>query len=379
MVFHFPPISGGGVVVIVELANKFAQLGHDVTILTPDLDWTGEKYEAELDEKIIIHKIETPSRSNLKIAARRCFDNMKKNGIKLGRQNKYDFIFTIFHPFHLVPKAAVSCAKELDIPVLIKVDDAIYQEATGLKKLQRKIEKAYNSRTLQRGDKILVPNQYTKELIHDYYRVDSNKISIVPNGTELDNFMKSNLHSKQIIFSGAMYHHRGIDVLLDAVPHVMEKIPESRFLLLGDGPEMPGLKEIVEKNNLAKNVIFKGWVDRNKIPGHLSESAIGIGPLRVTSVTKYALPIKVLEYMASSLPILAVKGTLPEQVLKDGENGFIIDNSNDLATKIVQLLDNDELRMRMGQKSREMVTKFDWKDIAMSIIDEFQDISSSLR
>ena len=71
MVFHFPPISGGGVVVIVELANKFAQLGHDVTILTPDLDWTGEKYEAELDEKIIIHKIETPSRYNLKIAARR--------------------------------------------------------------------------------------------------------------------------------------------------------------------------------------------------------------------------------------------------------------------------------------------------------------------
>ena len=83
--------------------------------------------------------------------------------------------------------------------------------------------------------------------------------------------------------------------------------------------------------------------------------------------------------MGSSLPILAVKGTLPEQVLKDGENGFIIDNSNDLATKIVQLLDNDELRMRMGQKSREMVTKFDWKDIAMSITNEFQDISSLSR
>ena len=88
MVFHFPPISGGGVVVIVELANKFAQLGHDVTILTPDLDWSGEKYEPELDEKILIHKIETPSRSNLKIAARRCFDNMKKNGVKLGKQKK---------------------------------------------------------------------------------------------------------------------------------------------------------------------------------------------------------------------------------------------------------------------------------------------------
>ena len=77
MVFHFPPISGGGVVVIVELANKFAELGHDVTILTPDLKWKGEKYEPQLNKKIIIQKVSTPSRSNLKIAARRCQDNMK--------------------------------------------------------------------------------------------------------------------------------------------------------------------------------------------------------------------------------------------------------------------------------------------------------------
>ena len=64
MVFHFPPISGGGVVVIVELANKFAELGHDVTILTPNLDWRSEKYEPELNEKILIHKIETVTNKN---------------------------------------------------------------------------------------------------------------------------------------------------------------------------------------------------------------------------------------------------------------------------------------------------------------------------
>ena len=100
MVFHFPPISGGGVVVIVELANKFAQLGHDVTILTPDLDWTGEKYEVELDEKIIIHKIETPSRSNLKIAARRCFDNMKKMVSNL--EGKINMILSLRSSIHFI-------------------------------------------------------------------------------------------------------------------------------------------------------------------------------------------------------------------------------------------------------------------------------------
>ena len=156
MVFHFPPISGGGVVVIVELANKFAELGHDVTILTPNLEWNGEKYEPELNKKIIIHKIGTPSKSNLKIAARRCHGNIKKKGIELDKQNNYDFILTIFHPFHLVPKAAIECGKKIGKPVLIKIDDAIYEKAKGVKKIQREIEKMYNSKTLQNADKVLV-------------------------------------------------------------------------------------------------------------------------------------------------------------------------------------------------------------------------------
>ena len=57
MVFHFPPISGGGVVVIVELANSLAKLGHDVTILTPKLKWDGPVYNPELNSKIKIIKI----------------------------------------------------------------------------------------------------------------------------------------------------------------------------------------------------------------------------------------------------------------------------------------------------------------------------------
>ena len=54
MVFHFPPISGGGVIVIVELANKLAELGNDVIILTPKLDWNGEIYNPSLDSRISI-------------------------------------------------------------------------------------------------------------------------------------------------------------------------------------------------------------------------------------------------------------------------------------------------------------------------------------
>lgn len=377
MVFHFPPIRGGGVVVIVELANKLAELGHNVTILTPDLEWNGEKYQPEINKSITIQKIATPSRANMKIAARRCFDNMKKRGIELGKETNFDFILTIFHPFHLVPKAAISCGKELKKPVIIKIDDAVYEKARGLKNIQRKIEKAYNSRTLQNADKVLVMNEYTKKLVNDYYKVPIEKISIVANGVDLKKFYSKKDNKKRIIFSGVMYYHRGIDILLDSVPQVIKKIRDVEFLLLGDGPEIEKLQEIVNKNNLSKNVIFKGWVEREKIPEFLATSTIGIGPLRSTDVTKGALPIKVLEYMASSLPILAMKDTLPKDVLIDGINGYVVDTSEELAKKIIYLLENNTIREKMASKSREMIEKFDWKNIAKAIINEYQSVISS--
>ena len=376
MVFHFPPISGGGVVVIVELANKFAELGHEVTILTPDLEWKGEKYEPQLNKKICIEKVSTPSRSNLKIAARRCHNNMREKGIELGKQNNYDFILSIFHPFHLVPKAAVECGKEIQKPVLIKVDDAIYEKAKGIKKIQRRIEKMYNSKTLQNADKVLVMNDFTKKIVNEYYSVSDSRISIVTNGTDLEKFYNSRENNKRIIFSGAMYHHRGIDVLLNCASEVIDKINDVEFLLLGDGPEIIKLREFVKKNNLSKNIIFKGWVKREEIPEFLAKSSIGIGPLRTTDVTKGALPIKVLEYMASSLPILAIKGTLPEDILKNGNNGYVIENSEELAQKIIHILKNNDLRDQMGKNSNEMVQKFDWKNVVESIIDEYQSINS---
>ncbi|MGI0077948.1 MAG: glycosyltransferase family 4 protein, partial [Nitrosopumilaceae archaeon] len=178
--------------------------------------------------------------------------------------------------------------------------------------------------------------------------------------------------SNQIVFSGVMYHHRGVDVLLESVSTVIQKIPDVQFVMLGSGPEMEKLVEFTKKNNLSRNVKFLGWIDKKQIPEYLAKSAIGIGPLRVTEVTKDALPIKVLEYMASYLPILAVNGTLSSDILKDGENGYFVKDANELAEKIIYLLQNQKTRIKMGQKSRDIVEKYDWKIIAQSIIDEYK-------
>ena len=375
LVFHFPPISGGGVVVITDIINKFAELENDVTVITPNLDWNGETFNPKINPKIKIIRTETPSKNRIKVAARRCQSNIKKKSIEIGKSDSFDFVFTIFHPFHLVPKAAVEAAKKLDIPSIVKVDDAIYEKASGIKSLQRKIEKMINGKTLRAGTKILVSNNETKKIIIDEYNVMQEKISIVPNGVDLSMFnITKKKNSKKVVFAGAMYYHRGLDILLKTIPLVIEKIPDAKFVLLGSGTEMDKLKEIVSKNKLDNSVEFKGWIEREKIPENIADASIGIGPLRLTEVTSRALPIKVLEYMAVSLPVIAQKGTLPNDVLENEKNGFFIENHIELAEKIILLLNEPKKVENMGAHSLKLVQKFSWDQVVDSVINEVKKI-----
>jgi len=373
MVFHFPPISGGGSVVPSSIANTLAELGHEVTVLTPDLEWTGKRYEPPINSGVKIIRVKTLGRSNLKLAARLCKFNLKRAGISLCKEKKFDFIFTIFHPFHLVPNAAVSCGKKLGIPIITKVDDAVYEKSVGLKSIQRKIEKILNAKSLRNSTKILVSNDGTRNVVNNIYKIPKEKISVVPNGIDISFFETKNVNKKQqVVFSGAMYYHRGLDILLEATTKIIKILPDIKFVLLGEGPEMSRLQNEAIKKNLSKNMEFKGWMPRSEIPKYLSESLIGVGPLRTTDVTKNALPIKILEYMASSLPIIAAEGTLQKEVLVDGYNGYFIKNSEDLAQKIVLLLKDDKLREMLGKRSKEMVEKFDWKKVVSLILNEYQ-------
>jgi glycogen synthase len=369
ILFHFPPMSGGGVIVAVDIVNNFAKLGHKVTVITPNIEWSGPKFEAKIDSSIEIIRIDVPSKTKIKIAARRCKKNLQKKGEELGKTEQFDFVFTIFHPFHLAPSAAVACAKKLKIPSIIKIDDAIYEKSTGLKSIQRKIEKIMNAKTLQNSSKILVVNEEVKKIVIDYYNIQNEKILVIPNGVEISLFKGTKTYDKKLVlFSGVMYKHRGIDVLLEAAPKVIEKVPEAKFILLGDGDEMNEMKNIANQKKIAKNIIFTGWINRDKIPQELKNASIGIGPLKLTTVTKNALPIKVLEYMASGLPIIAKRGTLPKDILDDGKNGFFIDNVKELEEKLILLLNNLELNKQMSKKSIEMIQKFSWEKIIESII-----------
>ena len=181
--------------------------------------------------------------------------------------------------------------------------------------------------------------------------------------------LRKSIKKTKLLFVGRIVPLKNLDVLLEAAPKIIREVSDAKFVLIGSGTEMENLKKMVQEKNLQENIEFKGWIDRKDIPKNISDAVVGIGPLRLTDVTKGALPIKVLEYMASGLPIIAKTGTVPKEILANNENGFLVNDSNDLAEKIISLLKNEELTESMGKKSIAMVQKFSWEQVVKDILD----------
>jgi len=129
-------MSGGGAVLSSEIVNSFSKQGHNVFVVIPKIHWKESKFEPTLDSKIKIIRVETPSENNIKVAARLCKNNLKKEIEKICKIENIEFIFSIFHPFHRVPHAAVEVGKKLNIPVFVKIDDPVYAKSTKISTTQ---------------------------------------------------------------------------------------------------------------------------------------------------------------------------------------------------------------------------------------------------
>ena len=196
-------------------------------------------------------------------------------------------------------------------------------------------------------------------------RIPEEKMAVVYNGVDLDEFknveappaLKKQVGVEQsgfIIGAGGRFtEQKGFINLLKAVPSVMKAYPESRFVLVGDGPLRRSFEDFVAANGLEKNVVFTGY--RKDILRIFSFCDV----IAVPSLFE-GMPNMVLEAMALKKPVVGTD--IPEiaELVKDGENGFLVpvkNNEGQIAEKIIVLLQNTELRRKMGENGYSVVNE----------------------
>jgi glycosyltransferase involved in cell wall biosynthesis len=135
---------------------------------------------------------------------------------------------------------------------------------------------------------------------------------------------------------------------------VRESIPDVRFVIVGDGPELNAIRREVERRKLHSTVILTGFrADAQRI---------------ISAFDVFALPsiheglsIALIEALSLAKPIVASRaGGVPE-VVRDGEQGFLVEpgDADALAKRIITLLLDDALRTRMGDASLRRAAAFD--------------------
>lgn len=218
---------------------------------------------------------------------------------------------------------------------------------------------------------IALSEDMKKEMQRTYNR----NIFMIPNGVDSERFrdisrdmmrhkLQKDVGEKLIIFIGRFRPEKGVQYLIDAMYIIRKKTQLTRLILVGEGPEEANLRELAQKLNLQSCIDFIGKIPIENVPCYLAASDVFVLP----SLSE-GMPNVVLEAMAAGLPIVATKvGGLPE-IIKNGENGFLVEpkNAEQISEKVSLILMDSRLRETLSRNNRENSKNFNWDNIAQKL------------
>ena len=149
-----------------------------------------------------------------------------------------------------------------------------------------------------------------------------------------------------------------LDVFLRAAARLAEKYPKLEFVLAGDGPLRAELEEMASNLNLGERVIFLG--DRRDVAAVLASSDISV----LTSSSE-SLSNAIMESMAAGVPVVACRVGGNDELIRDGENGFLVTpgNHEEAAERIEKLANNAAMRNSFGAAAKQFAEKFTVENI----------------
>ncbi|MEU7486241.1 glycosyltransferase family 4 protein [Streptomyces sp. NPDC042319] len=162
---------------------------------------------------------------------------------------------------------------------------------------------------------------------------------------------------------------KGQDTLIEALPRIRAEVPDAALLIVGGGPYEKDLRALAAARGVGDAVHFTGAVPWEELPAHYGAGDVFAMPCRTRrgGLDVEGLGIVYLEASATGLPVVAGdSGGAPDAVL-DGETGWVVPGGSPAAAadRIVPLLQDPELRRRMGERGRAWVEeKWRWDLLA---------------
>ena len=347
---------GGIVFLAVDLAREIAEMGHDVTIYTTDLDFSNgpNKFNKELPrlEKIKKFKI---NRTHVWFSFKLFFVNSSMS--KQIENDKPDIIHTIgLRSYQSI--VAWRTSKKLKIPLVVSDQGGLtthpfFNESGLILKILYRIQNFFIKRIISNATAVSAANEYEKEIFRNLNK--KSKIEIIRNGVNLETLVskkifkeKYGINSRFILFVGRFSKSKGIENLINALNMIKHErfFSDVRLVIMGvDFGYEQKMEEMIKKFDLSEKIMVIKNPPRDDVISAYGESEFLILP------SQWELsPLVPLESFAFKKPVISTKSHGIPFTVQDDKNGILVEPENPLklANAIKKLLLDEGLRNRLG-------------------------------
>lgn len=243
---------------------------------------------------------------------------------------------------------------------------------------------------VKRLDKVICVSNATKETCEEK-GIQGEKITVIPDGVsddfrvseakqkpreEFSHELKINLHGKKMLLSvGRLVERKGFHWFVENVlPLLMENANGWLYLMVGGGNFAPHIQDAVTRNGFQDHAFMLGRVSEEILKVLYSIGDIFIMPNIPVTDDLEGFGIVALEASSCGLPVVASNLEGISEAIKDNENGFLIEpgSAYGFASKIRELLENDDLRARFGGRARRYTLEnYGWERIAGLYLEQF--------
>ena len=207
-------------------------------------------------------------------------------------------------------------------------------------------------------------------------------LRVIPNGIDVDvyrpglspirHLRDENLN---ILFVGRLEKRKGLGDLLRAYRVLNGRVPQTRLIIVGDGPQRGRVESYVQRHRL-NNVILAGYVPDTVKPRYYNSADIFCAP--ATGAESFGIVL--LEALASGLPVVATEVPGYMSVLEPGKDSVTVPPKNwrELAASLVILARDPELRRRLGDYGVNKAHRYSWDRVAADVVDVYQEARKAL-
>jgi glycogen synthase len=373
--WEYPPLIEGGLARHVrKLAENLAERGLDVHVIA-----RGREEDPREEERggVLIHRVREPQRprdlGEFVTWIERMNGDMLAHGVDLG--DRYDFDVVHGHDW-LVAGAGDHLANRFRAPFVVTIHATEYGRHQGwVGKHPQSYIHGVERWMANRAQRVITCSAYMREHVADIYGLEESRIAVIPNGIDPSELVPVNdldalrrrfasPNETLVLLVGRLVYEKGFQLALEALPGLIERVGDVRFIVAGSGTAEKELRGQASQLGLDAHGTFLGWIGDD-----LLHSLYRIADLTVVPSIYEPFGLVALEAMASGCPCLVADTGGLREVVPNEDVGlrFRSRDPNSLARMAERLLADERLRGRLVAEASEHVLSFDWADVARQV------------